>query len=484
MGTTSSKKNLGQIVAIYGYTYNIFQWKQIDSRVVFHTTGLIVGDHQSNLKYLITTRDRLINCKDIVMYHCDFREPHNIIMRNNLCILFQSIEFNFIILGTVGFQSLDFNSSEIISGDYDSKITFPYHNVSPNDHIVPTKRSHYYVIRMEMNLETETLNYIVHIHDTIFEKSISYDETFLPANYMYKFTLKDKIQSGIHGAIIINKKNKLIGLVSHTQITTNTLFISPTKIISKMFSDYTTCINKPSEYNGSMCLPFNYDANMIITNSNNHLKQNDKLISINDHTITNKDNEAVVFDPDYKTHIPLENFLMLTLKPNIPVDIEIMRNKKIMKFPIYGSYINEISSIPLTSQSYFNPHHIIPFININGIIIVQLTHELIDITVRDKIILTNSIIDDLKENNLEPSEKIFIVIDCLNDVLRVKYALPTIIIPEEKSIVINCPFIISINQKSIKFLSEIESVVASTNAPVEILVGVAHNKNKQLVITI
>ena len=132
MGVIGSKEKLGQIAVIYGYSPNDFSWLQIDNRAIYQTSGLIIT--LNNKQYVLTTRSRLISCQNIIMYYCHFNDSEPI-FRNNLQIIFQSIEYNIIILGTKGKNKLDFESSELISGDYIPKQKKIYQNILMYKHI-------------------------------------------------------------------------------------------------------------------------------------------------------------------------------------------------------------------------------------------------------------------------------------------------------------------------------------------------------------
>ncbi|XWV26212.1 hypothetical protein QJ857_gp0864 [Tupanvirus soda lake] len=466
MGILGSKENLGQIVVVYGYNSNDFTWRNLDLRSVYHTTGLVIK--YQNKKYIVTTRQRLISCKNIVMYHCYFRgtEP---VMRNDLQIMFQSIEYNIVILGTKECDEFDLTMSEIIYGDYDPKNICPSYDITKSKYVVPTKRSHFNTVRMDMDLESDTINYQAHIYDVKFVESFIYDTSYVPNNYMYKFIFKNEPDSklyGICGAIIFNKKHQLVGMVSMCE--ENELFVLPTKALIKIVNDFFRFKNNPNQYSGITTLPFNYkinsdcveitNTNIVISNTGKKLvKKNDKLISIGNFDIE-INTDALVYDIDFKESIPLEIFVALNFDCDKPFDVILQRKKKIINISLYGMPVKDY--LPLTNQSYYYPINSIPYVNLNGIIFVQLTHELLDITVYRNVILSNNLLDKYFADENDNFKKI-LIIDCLNHEIAEKYKLPQLLPISEKQI-LKCPFVTTINGKETTNLVELENII-STN---------------------
>jgi hypothetical protein len=499
MGVLGSKENLGQIVVIYGYNSNDFCWRQNDNKSIYHTSGLIISHNKK--KYIITTRTKLIGCKNIVMYHCYFHgsEP---IMRNNLQILFQSIEYNIIVLVSENHNVFDLSASEIISGNYDPKIICPSYNIINNIFVVPTKKSHYYTVRMDLDLESDTINYRVHIYDAKFVKSVIYDKTFVPENYLYDFILQnnesDQFQNneseqfqnnnqqnmkcsdlvGICGAVIFNKKYQLVGIVSKSE--NKHLYVLPKKALSKIIGDFLEYLDKPNGYYGSLSLPFTYDmsknnTNLIIASTcsvntpsgKKLLKINDELISINDNQVIIKNGNILVFDSQYKENIPMDIYLKINITKDIPIKLVILRRKIFMNINVYGSNVkNQV--LLLTNQSHFHPICSIPYIKISNIIVVQLTHELLDITMTNKIIIKNDIIDAFLENTLDKIDNKLLIIDCLDSVLTKKYGFPRIFPNENQTLI--CPIVTMVNGKNVSVLEDLENIIFANNSENIILV--------------
>jgi hypothetical protein len=494
MGALGSKTELSKVVAIYGYNSNEFPWKNIDNRTVYQSNGIIVEFNSK--KFVITTRSRMIYCKNIVMYYNLFDETDTVI-RNNLHILFQSIEFNLVILGTVDMTELDLQKGEIISGNVFSNLTVKPHNFE-STYIAPTMRSNYHVVRMDMDLDSDKINYNVHIYDAKFKGMFIENESFLPSNLFYKFGLinnkKTKIP-GLNGAIVFNKKQKLIGMIMISK-SQNISYVLPTKAIHKIFMDFYEFFSvpdhnnsgfgsktgtpdhnnsgfgsktgTPDNYKGLITIPFEY---VITTNSNikiinklsletpngkKIIKSKDKLISIDHQPVLIDNDVPSVLDLGLKHQIPIDIYLRWNFNQTNIINIELMRNGKLIMMDVFGVPLNQCI-FPLTSQPSFNPKTI-NYVNLNGIIIVQLTHEILDIIIMNKMDITNDIIEgmiDITNNN--SYEKYFIIIDCIDTSLANKHGLPCLKINDNKTI--KCPLVMMIDNNKINSLNEIQQMI-------------------------
>ena len=487
MGALGSKEDLGQIVAIYGYNPNDFPWRSTDSRSVYQTSGLIIDCHDK--KYVVTTRQRLISCKNIVMYHSYFRGIEEPVMRNDLQIIFQFIEFNIIILTTKDCDELDLAMSEIISGYYDPKIICPTHDIMKNHYTVPTKKSQYHTVRMDIDLNSETINYDVHIYDVKFIKSIIYDKSYVPDTYMYEFALKNIKNTklfGICGAIIFNKKFQLVGIISQSE--GKSIYVLPANTLTRIITDFTKYSNSPDLYNGPALLPFSYDINndsccIITENANVHTEQNNKLLKKNDivisvagYAVQLQNEKVMIYDNNFKDNIPLDMHISLNFDANMPFNLVIKRKGKTISMDIFPIHQNK--SLALTNMPYFCPLDIIPYVNINGVIIVQLTHELLDVTYFNKKILQNIVIDDYFENKSN-NINVPIIIDCLDDTLAKKYELPQFINSGKKKH--QCPFVTMANGMIVSSLQELENIIQLQPVSISLKTGLTFD-DQQIII--
>ncbi len=462
MGALGSKEKLGQFVAIYGYHRNDFSWIDMDSRSVYRGTGIIVN--YNGKKYVITTRQKIISCKTIAMYHSYFRgnEP---VLRNSLYVIFQSIEYNIIILASENKTELDLSTSEIISGHYVPAAICPSYDMTNDLYVLPTKRSQYHTAKMGMDLRSPEIRYCVDILNLKYISSFIFRESYVPNDLMYKFILKNNDNKsklvGIYGSIVFNKKNQMVGMIS--RLKDNELHILPKFAIMKIFSDFIRYHDIPNQYRGLVHLPFTY----FITNSKKikisfatintessaiQIEKNDELITINGSDINIIDNDACVYDVIQKENIPIDVFIKLHYDAITPIKLQIRRQNILYNVDFYG--ITENKPLELTNRSYFYPLNSIPYVNFNGIIMVQLTHELLDVCEFNKIYIKNCVIDKCIGNNYDCDANFnaIIIFDCLNNEIVKKYNLPKILQNKEQEIC--CPVVTKINGDPVTYLSE------------------------------
>lgn len=445
MGAYGSKEDIEKLGTVYGYNCNDITWRQSVDKNVYHTNCIIITYHDK--KYVMTTREKIISCANICMYYAISRESEYI-MRNDMYILFQQIELNLVILATVGENSFVEDKSILVSGEI-----FPKDKTTEfyldEFYKIPTKKSTYSIISLNFNLESmfdaeSTIDF--HIYDAKYEKSIIFDKIYVPEmyNYLFKFDKKpDNSLHGICGSVILDSNNNLVGIVS--RIIESKIYILPKRIIYLAFDRFTNFLEN-NIYLGFLFIPFRFiisgenvmiDGDCIVnTVSNPHfiLKNNDKLLSINDKELVIKNDNVMIFDDCLKDLVTVEIYLKLNTEPDSPINLAFFRKNIYSTIDCIGSKFE----MPfLTDQPYFKPSCPIPYVNFNGIIFVKLTHELYDLMIQNRIIIQNEMVSDLISGALD--KNVIIILDCLNKPLVKKYRLPQIQ-PGTKS-KIKCPFV-------------------------------------------
>ncbi|BCS83193.1 hypothetical protein QLL95_gp0930 [Cotonvirus japonicus] len=404
---------INNIVVIYGYNYNDLSWRNMDNRSLYKTTGLIL--EYDNKKYIVTTREKIISCDTILAYH--LIKKNNTITKTILHILFQSIEFNLIILGTVGFDSFDTESSTIISGSGSNK--FKNQDINTIKHIIPTKRSQYNVIKIDIDLHDDIIKSNVHIFDVKYVKSCIYDKTFLPRRYVYKFKLQSSSNKlvGIVGSSIFTKKNKIIGIVFFAK--KNNLYVIPLSIIKINFEDFINNSSNTDNYKGFPIFPYEHDIHkyMILKNINPQSNKQKKLqnitpkngdivLAINGNNIIIENNDACIYDDNYKKYIPFDIFFMINIRNTDTFDLLIRRK---MKTFLVTSKINHSGNLLLTDLQYFYPKIFLPFKIIKNFVVAKLTHELLNTFAMNKIPFNDSLI-----NLLTDKQQKLLIVDYLD----------------------------------------------------------------------
>lgn len=504
---------------------------------VYQNSCVIIENNGS--KYVISTRKKIIFCEKIELYYCKFNK---LIYKNELCILFQSIETDIIILGTIGCNELRLDLSELIKGsEINSNIIYsiPIESNSDvlNSHlalirksdissiivsdkfIIPKYKKKYYASMIVVDPTTE--KYIQSVFQFEYIKPFINTHPYLPQIYMFEFELSKKKYildetfknhfKDLSGTFIFDHKKKSIGLVIEITLDMHCIVL-PIRHVHKIiniFFDGIGCIN-PSNDNTysdrqslvdinnskSLCLPIEYYVkknkkktyDMVVKfpyiTSTIELKSNDKIITIDNKEIIMKETNPTIYDDKYDDYLPFNVYLRLNLNLHSMMNITVKRKNKIISYDFYGESI-ENHMLKLTDQSdffyektnfkYGSESNFIPFINLGGLIIVQFTHELIDMFARNKIKLNSYVIDDFMET-LFDNKKISCLL-IINDVSKKKKMLSneTILSKLSNAIpvvtmtysheynIINCFVLSKINNINVNILQELNQVVKKKN---------------------
>lgn len=470
-----------KVVTIYGYNINDFSWLKISNNKIVHTCGFVMV--YENKKYVITTRSRLSSCKNIIMYYTSLDDRN--IFKNELHILFQSIEFNIIILGSINRDCLDLMTSEIIFGKNNKNDinAFIFENNFNDFTYFKPDRITYHINITNLKIKNSKYSYHNNIYKVTYIESIIYDDTYLPPNYFYKFkiNLKKNI-TGICGTIIINEMKEMIGMSSIYK--NRELFVLPIKSLYKILSDFVHHRNNPKEYYGLLTLPLNLKSNkdhdnfiaincsdieLKTINGIKKIKKDDEIIKIDNKELLVDSMNIMILDKEYNINLLFDIYLRLNLKNNIPMDITIMRKNKIINYKIFGEYLNNYI-FPITNQPYFNPHDIIPYIKLKNLIIVELTHELLDICFLYMKEIKNDHINSFIGDNDNGFQQHLLIIDCLDKKYVKEFNLPSLDFNRSHNNILS---LFSINNKNVTTLNDIINYSDKDN----IILHVGYTKN-------
>lgn len=451
------------ICRVIGFNPNDLHWRIPEKKNICETTGIII-EYQS-LFYVLTTRENLITCESISMYY----ESDSFIKKNSLYILFQSIETNIIILGTTGSSSFVFDQSEKICKNEFSQIKSFDINFGINFDI----NSKYYLLQLQIK-EKFNVPYKISQKSTsiICESPIKYTQSFLPKLYNHQFVLKNHADKlfGMNSAPVL-LENKLIGIVNLVKNNKLTIEVTPLRIIEKVLKDFVQ--NKATGiYSGFLTLPFDYYIDQVVLvysstimfgpSGQTKIKKNTRIISINDSELKVFENSIFIKDEKSNQMLDLDTYIYLVPTKTVKLSLE--------KFDV-NIYLGPIPPIPfrLTSIPYFfPPKYLFPIIQINNIIITELTHELLNYTFSNKITLTNSLINKyiqcgLSEsivNDKNFSQRIFIIIDTIDTIGKNSTRFPHLKINKKQDV--HVPIIKTINGKPIEsFPFPLESKIIS-----------------------
>ncbi len=228
-----------------------------------------------------------------------------------------------------------------------------------------------------------------------------------------------------------------VGLI--VQVENKLLTVVPMKYLQKIIMVF---INGIDTHNiESETLPFTYviKNNVAIlddVDKCSSLCSKDKIVSIDNQDICiRQKNLLLVYDEDYGKNIPLDIYAKHNFMKNVPVHIIVARGpgifpigknsdpsdvlppepkNKIIELTFVLQQNNRKISFPLTDQPSFNPSDRIPFVNLNGLIIVKLTHEFLDIAIFNKVGLDSYAIDDILKGKNTDYVNTYMIIVCQN----------------------------------------------------------------------
>lgn len=177
-------------------------------------------------------------------------------------------------------------------------------------------------------------------------------------------------------------RKSLIGLIS--LINNEYLTIIPNYIINKFISNYI-------DNRKITTIPCKLMNNKIIDiyNSNNTLKKNDKIISINNNNVI----DDMIYDKNIDINLPIQSYITLNYSSNDIINITVNRKKKIITIPYVLEYYNNYMYISY-SYNYSNHKYKIEddniYIEVNDNILEQLYNYNYDVKkLMDKFVLNN-----------------------------------------------------------------------------------------------
>ncbi|AZL89328.1 hypothetical protein QKC54_gp0501 [Megavirus baoshan] len=433
---------LNTIIVVYGYNNNYFPWRTCIDNTVYKACGLIVDYYGE--KYIITTRQYLISCENLVGYSYDQESCQ--VTRHILTKISHCIESNIMIL-----KILDYQDNDNLLG-YDL-----------NCYTLPKKNKIYQIVMPQINT-IDKREFEINIYEAKYLKSCIFDINFVPRNFLYKFQLPKNDLTNLSGSIIYKSK-KIIGLTIATM--SKSLFVVPIKIIKKIISDYVYSQKHQTQLCGLVCLPFDYEItknNVLVSkqikvstsNGNKIIKSQDIIKTINYRKIQIIDHEAVIYDNDLEEYIPIDIYCRWNHHINNDFIVELLRNNKIII--INTNKYKTTRDLALTSQWDINFDTIIPYYEFNGLILTWLTHELIDTLIINNITPENHIIQKLLQGECIDLDKILIIIDCIDNQLVNKYKLPVLKNNSKDNYILSCPVVLEINNNNIQNLQDLNDL--------------------------
>ena len=466
MGVSESVEQLGQLVVLYGHNKKDFPWKDCEDHGEISVNGLIVKINDK--QYVISVRSELIGCENIFMFHCYFIAP-NIILCNDVHIIFQSADYNIVILGTKHCDHLDLSMSKIIFGQIKGDYICPFYNIlSDNKYTIPITFTNYKTAK----LSTKIINNVTHFYVNLFavksDGPETFNVTFADSTYMYKFIQKGKsvIPNNLNGCVIYNDNYKMVGMV--TGSFDKEFYVLPLKTLQKVAILFSNFVEKPNTFLGSPVLFMKENNFVVMTPEGPYkFKNMDGLIAVNENNITIINDKLHIFDPDFRDAIRLEIFIF----QNFPIRLTFKRGNKLQTIDVIG-WKKEHIVIPVSDMPFFYPKQVIPHVNIRGIIVAQLTNELFSlVTDFDKLI---------EDENIDGG--MLMIIDCLDNDVAKKYKLPRI--KKGKQPKREVIFLFEVNGRRIKRLGKLRKIMRNrkvANGQIKLLYGQDLNDAEEII---
>lgn len=388
-----------------------------------HKVGCVIIEY-SYKKYVLSVRADLIYYQEFYLF---YSVENQVIYRNKLYILFQSIESQIVILASVGYQYLNINESELVcqlssSKHVNNKIQFI---TIPSKFFMPA-RNRTYLTRNANILSSDAHVKYTHTNCHVtYLKSYVETRTYLPPTFFLVFKSKSSIH--LRGDFVWDNSNVndsiqlCVGLI--VAIDQNNLIVLPMKQINKVLMTFVNSTNSVADRIKNLnpiCdnLTFTIVKNQVMNS------ENEQVISIDNNKISVKKQQILIYDHDYGKKIPLDIYTRENFNPDQEINIcvkKVNSEKIFHKVFFLKKYIKK--SLPLTDQPDFNPAVSVPYFNLHGFIIVRLTHELLDILFSRNIQPNLYVVNDILNNKPAAYDNTFIIIDCLNSKLMKKLGL-------------------------------------------------------------
>jgi hypothetical protein len=511
MADSSVLNKLEHIVSIYGYSYEPFTWNVGEKKTLekkpdkktescFQTTGLFVGC--GDKKYILSSRKPLIGYRQhMVVYRCG-----RSIWTSKLRMLYQMIEYNVIVFGTHpgseqehdsalartdGMTCFDHAKSNVITSDLISDssglenqpISLYEFPLKPPI-LKPPKK--YQIVRNEHQIDTQ-FNFQVHLYPVTYIESKPNDQTYVPFNYVHLFKIKceEEIRDLI-GSFIITKKRYIIGVVS--EVKGDVIYVDPMRYLENGFKIWSKYGPNEKISHGAISDIFGNDphlelctrATRVSTQTTTKLiKKDDVLLEINGLKISIDQANLVIYDVNLNQLIPLSIYCKLYPLCLSPMNVVLKRGQNNIFITVTSIPDLKESDIQLSLMDHFYPTHLIPYINLNGLILTQLSHELIDILYSFYPTLKNELIE--KVINDQPLDGIseVVVIDCVNVDLMDSSIFP--LLSQKKRKTLEIPIVTKINGTQVQTLTDVVNLL-SKGPVVSIHCGSSLEKQQKILI--
>lgn len=459
-----SETNGSHLITIFGDQMTIYDWLTIDEKVkgCYNVNGLIVHDNQTDMTVVVTSRAPLFGCKEITGYYFVFKDGKEYLFRMELTVAFTSLDFNLMILVTKNKKYFDYSAGIMLnkSGIWTGILFDPY---QLNNNVINEENT-LSLVTLCIKINSKKLEFS---KTEIFLKDCEFiikTNGYLPRSIYYHATLSNEyydVFDAIIGTAVFDQNNTLFGLITCVK-NDGIIEITPHTIVKKIITDYVFNYQEKN-YNGLSI--WNVDMNGNIVTKNKRFKSvdnkfinittGDKLIMINNYEVCSLQDTCYIFDEQLSQNVPIDIWVRIHIEPKKIIEISYVHKEDIITKKIFLDSHDEITFPPLSASKPFFPSGLLEYININGLIITSLSHELLCIMYNNGIKINNDIVN----NDNELNKKILLILDNVKKF----YGIPSIAEKIEKyrntmrknKKEVNIYYIVSVNDVPVTTLEEI-----------------------------
>ena len=463
---------------------NDYGWKKTkESEACLYSTAIVV--RHENKRYVISPRNLTGSCETIAFHYNNFEKNKYVMYFSMLEILFSYSELNLAILVSRGCDEYIPEKSKKLPGFRNcGKISFHSGLKYTENLFVPKERMTYKAIVYNTDFNKRREGSAIYNVNVQFNGIVEFNRMFFPAIQMYNFSVRSnkKDFTGIVGSPIVDNQNNICGFVTVVD-ENNDLYVEPVEHIIKMLDDYKRCSKNPDKYNGSSVIPFEYaveNDSCVVTcmklvdtpnGTRKMFKKGDVIVKIDEEMVNVIDGKAYLRDKVFDNDVSIDMYVRANCTDVTNVVVE--RKGRILEMTICLPGVNEKNDI--TCVPYLHPTVPIPYVNISGIIVTQLTKELLYMFEINDIDVGNELIDKYyDEKNVDISGTL-VIIDVINKRISNRYKmLPTIKDKDEQEL--HLPILKSINGKPINNLIDMpnyfdQNTVLNLSSSMDICLG-------------
>lgn len=472
------KKNssLDKLVIIKGYDCTEFGWLKNHRDKSVQTVGIPLKlDDQ--IVY-VSILEGLINCHDIYAF-CGCRQTDGSLWRMELKIVYQFAAINLVILMP------RYNDSCWVPVTPVKHTTTPV-KITANDlfylkcEIKQMVTAH----NLELQQYGSNVKLIVETYDMTYVGPVIKPVSYLPENYYLTFSTHSLDENKIYGCPVFDQKQNLIGIVTHTEHRGNSslTYVLPSTMINCMLEDFfsTSQTSRDHSKNNFVTLSVSTKQVVVLPIRNKILDTfDDTVMAIDDKDVRFLDEFPCIYDDTYDDYVPINVYAYLKCRTVNPTSMKITLSNRSKKTDIHLRdlpqhcdifHLNrDTGLLDVSNRSMILPVTHLPYVKLSHLIIMQLTHEFLDIMAQNCVNLNNDIINGYLIGEASDLGQYLIIVDCDdNDAFAYKYDLPQLskMINNSECREMQFPLLLRVNDLAVDKLSDLDSSKKVSNITV------------------